>query len=322
LVSLINFHLVPRLASLPVEDFTVEQAQSLTRAIMETPIRKGNQPSGPSIPIDRLDSDQLRRRKKTTNSVLSILRVAFSQAWENGKVSSERPWRCIRRFKNVDTPKVLHLSRPECKRLLENCRPDLRRLVLGALYTGCRITELLRMRCSDVGRDGFGVYVTPLKSHRPRFVFLADEGMAWFLDLVKGRNHDELLFINDKTGRPFSRFKHLFSQAVRDAGLPFGFSFHGLRHTYASQLVQAGAPIMVVSEQLGHVHALTVLKTYGHLTPQIRESEVRQRFTTVSDQNLKRARRRRKQLNDWRESLHGGKWNTYAQISDLISCRN
>lgn len=322
LISLINFHIVPRLATMPVDEFSVEVCTKFVREVMETPPRRGNRPLGSRQSVDNLAPDELRRRKKTVNTVLSILRVALRMAWENGKVDSERAWRCIRRFPNVDAPRALHLSRTECKLLLQQCRPDLRRLVLAALYTGCRITELLRMQCSHVGRDGYGVYVTAMKTHRARFVFLPDEGMAWFLALIKGRDPAEPVFINDVTRRPFGKYRHLFREAVREAGLPRGFGFHGLRHTYASQLVQAGAPILVVADQLGHANAMTVLKTYGHLSPQIRESEVRQRFTTLSADNLKMAKRQKKKLKAWRSSLHGADWRTYAEITDTSSRRN
>ena len=49
----------------------------------------------------------------------------------------------------------------------------------------------------------------------------------------------------------------------------------------ASQLIQAGATVYAVAEHLGHADPTTVLRTYGYLSPQIRESEVRQRITSV-----------------------------------------
>ncbi len=111
----------------------------------------------------------------------------------------------------------------------------------------------MEMRCSHVGRDGYGVYIPPQKSYRPRFVFLPDEGMAWFLQLIKGRRPDEHIFLNDNTNRRIGPSNKLFKNAVRAAGLPEDFAFHGLRHTYASQLAQAGAPILAIADQLGHV---------------------------------------------------------------------
>ena len=61
------------------------------------------------------------------------------------------------------------------------------------------------------------------------------------------------------------------------------FCFHGLRHTYASQLIQAGAPLVVVSEQLDHRNTDTVGRTYGHMAPQIMQAEVWYRFASLED---------------------------------------
>lgn len=316
-LSLINFHIVPRLASMPVGDFNGEVLREFVRYVLETPPKRGNQPVGARRAIDSLAEDTLRKRKKTANTLISILRVALQMAWENGKFENERAWRCLRHLRLVERPRILHLSRAECRRLLECCRSDLARLVLGALYTGCRGTELLGMRCSQVGRDGYGVYIAPSKTYRPRFVFLPDEGMAWFLNLVRDRKPNDLVFVRDN-GKPwFGNQKGLFKAAVREAELPEDFSFHGLRHTYASQLIQAGATVFAVAEQLGHADPAQVLRTYGHLSPQIRESEVRQRFSSISLENRDTAKKREKELSRWRSELHGKDWRTYAQITDV-----
>ncbi|SEP82335.1 Phage integrase family protein [Devosia sp. YR412] len=316
-ISLINYHIIPRLANLAVDEFNSEHLRHFVRDVLETPVKRGRRALGPQLSIASLDDEQLRKRKKTVNTLIGILRVAFQISWESGKVESERAWRCLRRLPAVDRPRSLHLSRAECRDLIAQCRPDLERLVLGALYTGCRSNELLNMRCEDVGRDGYGVYIPRAKNYRARFIFLPDEGMAWFLDLVRGRKRKDFVFVRE-SGKPWiGNQKSLFKNAVRAAELPDEFTFHGLRHTYASQLVQAGATVYAVAAQLGHADPTTVLRTYGHLAPQIRESEVRQRFTPVSPENDEAARGRSDELRDWRANLHGGVWREYAKISDV-----
>lgn len=175
---------------------------------------------------------------------------------------------------------MLHLSRPECHRLLDRCDKPLHDLVLAALYTGCRVTELLRITAADVECDGPGIYIVPVKCYRPRFVFLPDEGLAFFRHLARGKEPRDPLFFNG-AGYTWSTYKYHFKQAVLAAGLPKEFCFHGLRHTYASQLIQAGAPVLVVSEQLGHRNCDKVIRTYGHMAPQVRLAEVRARFTSL-----------------------------------------
>jgi hypothetical protein len=102
------------------------------------------------------------------------------------------------------------------------------------------------------------------------------------------------------------------------AKLPGGFTFHGPRHTYASQLVMAGATVFAAAEQLGHIEPITIFRTYRHLSPQIRESEVRQRFSTVSLKNKRLANEQKTALTRWRSKLYG-KGRTYAQITDAGS---
>jgi len=319
---MINYHLLPRLGLLAIDDLRGEHFQSYFREVLETPPKHGNKPAGPRQPLSTVDDEALRKRKKTVNVLIAILRDTLQRAWENGKTNNDRLWRSLRTLPNVDCPRMVHLSRTECRLLLKHCRPDLRRLVLGALYTGCRSLELLRMRVADVGRDGYGVYVLPSKTHKPRFVFLPDEGMAFFLKLVRNHSTQEFLFTR-QDGRPWGEYhRRLFKDAVRAEDLPLDLSFHGLRHTYASQLVQAGAPLTVVAEQLGHANTVTVSRTYGHVSPQIRESEVRQRFTVLSTANARDAECKKKSLARWRSSLHGSKSGSYAKIADLRSRAN
>jgi len=317
LQTLIEYYLIPRLAPLPLEEFNGEHLRKFVRDVLETTPRRGGRTRIAHVPLGQLDPDQLRKRKKTINTLIGLLRRAFEMAWENGKTSNERSWRILRQIPNVDVPRMLHLSRPECRQLLSVCAPELKTLVLAALYTGCRCTELVRIQASHVGRDGYGVYITPVKRYRPRFVFLPDEGMQFFLDLAKGKQPSDYL-LTRSGGRPwFEGYKRPFKDAIRSAGLPDEFTFHGLRHTYASQLVQAGIPLLVVAEQLGHANAYTVSKTYAHLAPQIRESEVRQRFTVLSPENAQRAQQKRKALDKWRGSLYGSNWRTYADIGAI-----
>lgn len=281
LVININYHIVPRLFSLPATELTPTRVRLFAQDVLETPLRAGHISPPCRRSIDQMTEEQLRRRKKTVNTMIGIMKMALVMAWENGKIDSDRPWRCLRRLPVVDRPRVLHLSRPECFKLLEHCGPDLRDLVLAALYTGCRIAELLRMDASHVGRDGQGVFITPVKSYRPRVVLLPDEGLDFFQRLARGKKSNELLLLRSDGRQWFTNYRHEFKNAVRAAELPEAFCFHGLRHTYASQLIQCGTPLIVISEQLGHCNVDTVSRTYGHLAPDIRLAEVRKRFATL-----------------------------------------
>lgn len=118
--------------------------------------------------------------------------------------------------------------------------------------------------------------------------------MTFFLDQAEGLGDEDYVF-RMSSGKAWSGcHKHLFKDAVRRAQLPEEFVFHGLRHTYASQLVQAGTPLAIVAKQLGHSNTDTVSRTYGHLCCEAIETEITRRFaplqTARKDPRLQRIR--------------------------------
>jgi integrase len=64
----------------------------------------------------------------------------------------------------------------------------------------------------------------------------------------------------------------IIERAIRDIrdkvdGLPEGFTFHDLRHYFASLLIASGADVKTVQARMRHALARTTLETYGHLGP-------------------------------------------------------
>ena len=282
-LSLINHHIISRIGDVRLVDFHGRLFTDFCLDVLETPPKRGRQTQGPRVPLERLDHDALRRRKKTLNALIGILRLAFKMAWENGEVESERSWRCLRRIPHADTPRHHFLTRRQCQELLAACRRDLRLLLLGALYTGCRVSELAKLKVADVGGHVFGIFVAPQKSWKSRYVHLPDEGMSFFLDQCENKRDDDLVFVRENGGSWHSgAHKHLFKETVHRAGLPTEFVFHGLRHTYASQLVQAGTPLAIVAKQLGYSNTDTVSRTYGHLSCQTIDDELSRRFAPLT----------------------------------------
>ncbi len=292
IITLINHHLTQRVTHLPLENFTATQLQTIALQIIRTPPRHGFSKRMAAVERDDLSPDELRRRKRTYNSIVGILKVAFTHAWDAGKIETDRPIRCLKRISVVHTPRLLFLNREECRALLATCTPALRDLVLAALYSGCRVGELASLRVEDVGHQVFGLRIAAFKRSPARFVFLPDEGMAFFLRMIEGKAPKDFVLRSEK-GKVWKRqHASLFRRAVQQANLPPDFVFHGLRHTYASDLIRQGVPIEVVARQLGHADIRTVAETYGHIAEQFREEQIRTKFSPLDDGELSAAQRK------------------------------
>ncbi|MBC2837623.1 site-specific integrase [Gemmobacter straminiformis] len=313
-VVLLNHHLSGGVTHRVLAEFTAADLQEIALKIIRTPPRFGfQQRHATLVERDDLTPDELRRRKRTYNSVVGILRMAFQYAWENGKIGSDRPLRCLKRISVVHTPRLLFLNRDECRRLLDHCTPALRDLTLAALYTGCRVGELASLRVEDVGYQIFGLRIAAFKRSPSRYVFLPDEGMAFFLRKIEGKEPKDLVFRSEMGKAIKKQHASLFRRAVSRAGLPDEFVFHGLRHTYASDLIRQGVPLEVVARQLGHADIRTVSQTYGHIAEQFREEQIRTRFSPLDDEELKNAKGRAGELDELWHRVKAHDWRSYAQ---------
>lgn len=190
---------------------------------------------------------------------------------------------------------------------------------MGALYSGCRVGELGNLRVQDVGRQGYGIFVDALKNGPSRFVFLPDEGMAFILQRAEGRAGHEYLFVSDRGKKWNMQYKVQFKQATNKAGLPRDFVFHGLRHTYASQLVAAGVTLEIIARQLGHANTATVSRFYGHLTEHFWESEVRRHFEPLAPTLCEITATTRAELTSIDEAFCAQHWREYAAIENRTS---
>jgi integrase len=301
-LALVNYHVIPRISHIPLAEFNGKHFYDFCLDMLETPPKYGHLPVGLKIKLQDMNEEALRKRKKTLNTLVSALRVAFTLAWERGDLESDMPIRCLRRLPNYDSPRALFLSRKECRALLKCCDKPIQDLILGALYTGCRVMELVNLRVADVAKDGFGLFVTRTKNYKARFVYLPDEGMAFFLKMIDGKSDDELVFTSAK-GKHWGRQYHYpFRKAVTKACLPKEIVFHSLRHTYASQLIQAGSSMGSVAKQLGHANTNAVDQTYGHLVPGIAGVEIQRHFSKLdvtqvhSKKTLQKVARLKKQF--------------------------
>lgn len=280
-LTLMNYHLVPSFSGIPIEEFSAKHLQALAVSVLERSPKRGFEPAAQRVDLDKLSADEIRKRKRTFNSLVTILRMVFKFAWESGHLQSERSWKCLNRVSVAHQPRTIFLTRTECRRLIDSCGMALRLLVLAALYTGCRVGELGQLRVKDVATDGFGLTLQPFKRSPARFVYLPDEGMDFFIEACKGKCAEEFVLLSPK-GRPWRRQHTLpFRTAVAKAGLPEEFVFHGLRHTYASDLIGRGASLESIAKQLGHSNTLTVMNTYGHLAEKVRQEQVQKCFSPL-----------------------------------------
>jgi integrase len=240
-----------------------------------------------------------RRRKSTANRILTVLKAALNMAWgdRDKGISSDSAWRRVKPFQGVDAARIRYLTLAEATRFLNGCAPDFRRLARGALETGARYGELMRLKVSDFNPDSGTIAVRQSKSSKARHVVLTEEGAAFFQTITAGRPGSSFLF-EKEDGNPWkpSHQKVPINEANTRGKITPHANFHALRHTWASHAVMNGVPLIVVAQNMGHADTRMVEKHYGHLAPSYVAEAIRAgapRFGTEAS-NVKPIGRRRR----------------------------
>jgi integrase len=165
-------------------------------------------------------------------------------------------------------------------------------VAMVAVFTGLRLGEALALRWSNVDLDRkilrtvealeqtkrFGIrFKTPKSKAGKRDITLPDllvdalrghrkAQLELRMQVGAGKLPDDALLFSTIEGRPLSPIdvSVLWGRFAATIGMP-EITFHALRHTHASQLIDAGVDIVTISKRLGHSKPDITLRIYAHL---------------------------------------------------------
>ncbi len=270
---------------------SVQRHETAYRALQPT---FGNQRLSEVSP---LAIERYKRQRKqdgvsevTVNRELALLKNLFTKAIEWEK-ATENPVKKVRLYRE-ENGRTRFLTEDEESRLLACCGPQLKPLVITALHTGFRASELRSLTWGDIDfrRRVITVRASYAKNGESRSVPM-NEVLTTTLKAVKLQGaRGECVFCS-RDGTPYRSFRSAFERAVRQAGIA-DFTFHDLRHTFASRLVMAGVDLPTVKELLGHKD-ITMTLRYAHLSSDHKQAAVKKLekvpaiFTTPADVHLR-----------------------------------
>jgi integrase len=237
-------------------------------------------------------TEQYKRRRKdagrsaaTINRELTCLKHLFTMAitWGKASMNPATPVRLLREEHN----RTRFLTTEEEERLLAACSLSLRPLVLTALYTGFRLSELLSLTWQDVdfSRRLMTVQAAYAKNGETRSAPMTATVTEALQTLPQALHSPMSVFLTRK-GTPYRYLTKVFNTACRKAGLT-DVTFHNLRHTFASRLVMAGADLPTVQALMGHKNIRMTMR-YAHLSPEHKRAAIAllESFRTESPTNF------------------------------------
>jgi len=213
---------------------------------------------------------------------LSALR-SFYRYLNSAGISSDNPAELVSHprikakmvsFLPVDD--VFHFLDALCKAALRNgssWRKSRNWALFESLYsTGIRVSELVKLNLDNVAFD-YNVVRVSGKGRKERIIPIgakALDSIKYYLSAMefqfpKARSASQALFLNSRGGRLTARsVDRILKAELIACGLWQRLSPHGLRHTFATHLLNAGADLRAIQEMLGH-ESLSTTQRYTHV---------------------------------------------------------
>ncbi len=216
--------------------------------------------------LESLQGDILRKGQSRAyaNRLVVLAKVMFNKAFD-WELVNEDVIKQLKRCKllNGEVKRLRYLSDKEAETLLSNCDAHLKPLIIMALNTGMRKSEMLGLTWDKVDLKNRLILLDKTKNGERREIPINDTLYGVLSGLTRHIKTD-YVFYNPQTLKPYQDFKKPFLKALAKSRI-LDFRFHDLRHTFASWLIMKGADLTTVKELLGHKDIKMTLR-YSHLS--------------------------------------------------------
>jgi site-specific recombinase XerD len=164
-------------------------------------------------------------------------------------------------IKFAKTPSKLPivLSRTEIQFILENIKSKKHRSMIALAYaSGLRVSEITNLKVKDIELGELIMHIKGAKGNKDRITIFPEilkEDLEQFVD---EKNINDFVFASERGGKLTERTaQKIFEKALHKTGIQKEATFHSLRHSFATHLLENGTDVRYVQELLGHANIRT-----------------------------------------------------------------
>jgi integrase len=269
----------PAIGKIPLKDLRPLHLERLKKTLLEAGKIEG-------------DAKAVKKPKspRTIQYVFSTVRVVWNHARKNRVIQGDCPTKGVSKPK-VENRRIRFLDEDEAGEFLSYLKGrDLAvyRMATISLFMGLRAGEVFGLRWKNLDQGNGLLWVMDGKSGKSRAVYMPDQVKTLFSEMRPG-NPEDLIFPGPG-GTVLREIPMPFRTAVRKLELNAGisdrrerFSFHSLRHSCASLLIQSGVDLYTVKEILGH-GSIALTERYSHLADSALKEAAKKMPSLTGDQ--------------------------------------
>jgi integrase/recombinase XerD len=159
--------------------------------------------------------------------------------------------------KNRKIPVIL--SHQEIMIILRNIKNLKHQLMVALSYgAGLRVSEVVNIKMRDIDFNARTIHLKYTKGNKDRITMLPEKLIVHLKRLGFGKTYGDYLFDSQRGGKLSTRTPQIIlSRALKKAGIAKPATFHSLRHSFATHLLEKGTDIRYIQELMGHASIRT-----------------------------------------------------------------
>lgn len=199
-----------------------------------------------------LDKQAKKYSPQTVNLYLNAIKFFYREVIKN-----HQPLGLKFAKRSQKLPVVL--SRQEIKELLEAIKNLKHKLMVALAYgAGLRISELVNLKIKDISLEELTIHLKNAKGKKDRITIFPASIKNDLRDVMLVKPADDYVFASERGGKLTERAgQKVFENALRKSGIKKDATFHSLRHSFATHLLENGVDVRYVQELLGHSNIRT-----------------------------------------------------------------
>jgi site-specific recombinase XerD len=147
----------------------------------------------------------------------------------------------------------------EIEKIINAIENKKHRLLISLSYgAGFRVSEAINLKIKDINLEELTVHLKDAKGKKDRITIFPDKLKNDIVEISALRDKDDFVFESNRGGRLTQRTaQKVFENALQKAEIQKDATFHSLRHSFATHLLENGVDVRYVQELLGHSNIRT-----------------------------------------------------------------
>jgi integrase/recombinase XerD len=207
-------------------------------------LQRANPDNMKSFLLNKLDNGFA---PQTINLYLNAIKFFYREIVNSSKYINIR-------FAKTNKRLPVVLTKSEIHKIIENIKNPKHKLLISIAYgSGLRVSDVVNLKVEDIDISQMRIHIKRSKGLKDRITMLPDSIKSEIEVIVLSKNKKDYVFESNRNKKMAVRTaQKVFENAIARIALNKPATFHSLRHSFATHLIEDGINIRYIQELLGH----------------------------------------------------------------------